>query len=181
MLRTSVQPLPSVQPPTFVRFLTFLYWLLSLLYFPTSLSPTFHTSLSPFFLHKSMRFLLLASISPTLWSLLAKVVNSNVCCSSVCFSLNYYTTILFVLHKCRNFFSVAHFGAAIVVFSARFGAAFWCFNFAFCWSTYVRSLSHLCLLEFVTFVFFTLRCKVFFWFHCHLFFSITSCAFSYYL
>ena len=47
-LRTSVKPfwsflmasvlpaaaatLPSVQPPTFVRFLTFLYWLLSLLY-----------------------------------------------------------------------------------------------------------------------------------------------------
>ena len=37
-LRASVLPpapasLPSDQPPTFVRFLTFLYWLLSLLYF----------------------------------------------------------------------------------------------------------------------------------------------------
>ena len=70
------------------------------------------------------------------------VVKSSVCCSSLCCSLNSYTSILFVLHKCRYFFSVAHFSAAIVVFSARFGAAFCCFNFAFCWSAYVRPLSH---------------------------------------
>ena len=65
------------------------------------------------------------------------VVKSSVCCpsffcSSFSCSLNYYTSILFVLHKCRNFFSVAHFRVAIVVFSARFRAAFCCFNFAFC-------------------------------------------------
>ena len=99
------------------------------------------------------------------------VVNSTVCCSFVCCSLNYYTSILFVLHKFRNFFSVAHFLAAIVVFSVRFGAAFCCFNIAFFWSTYVRPLSHLCLLGFVTFVFFTLRCQLFFIFRCHLFSS----------
>ena len=34
------------------------------------------------------------------------VVNSSVCFSTVCCSLNYYTSISFVLHKCRNFFSV---------------------------------------------------------------------------
>ena len=32
------------------------------------------------------------------------VVYSTVCCSTVCCSFNYYTSILFVLHKCRNFF-----------------------------------------------------------------------------
>ena len=52
------------------------------------------------------------------------VVNSTVCCSSVCCSLNYYMSILFVLHKCRNFFSVARFRASIVVFSARFVESF---------------------------------------------------------
>ena len=81
------------------------------------------------------------------------VINSTVCCSSGCCSLNYYTSILFVLHKYRNFFSVAHFCSTIVVFSARFSAAFCCVNFAFCWSTYVRPLSHLSLLGFVTFFF----------------------------
>ena len=89
--------------------------------------------------------------------------------------------MLYVLHQCRNFFSVAHFCAAIVVFSARFGAAFCSFNFAFRWSTYVRLLSHLSLLGFVTFVSFTLRCQLFFIFLCHLFFYINSCAVSYYL
>ena len=49
------------------------------------------------------------------------VVNStvccpSVCCSSVCCSLNYYTAILSVIHKCGIFFSVAHFCAANVVF-----------------------------------------------------------------
>ena len=62
------------------------------------------------------------------------VVYSTVCCSTVCSSLNYYTSMLFVLRQCRNFFSVAHFGAAILVFSARFRSASCCFNFAF-WST----------------------------------------------
>ena len=47
------------------------------------------------------------------------VVNSTVCFSSVCSSLKYYTSIVFVLHKCRNFFSVAHFVAGIVVFSGQ--------------------------------------------------------------
>ena len=88
-------------------------------------------------------------------------------------------SILFVLHKCRNFFSVAQFGAAILLFSARFGAAFCCCNFAFCSTTYVRPLSHLSLLAFVTFVFFTLRFDLFFIFRSHLFFFINWCALSY--
>ena len=97
------------------------------------------------------------------------VVNFIVCCSSVCISLKYYRSILFVLHKVLNFFSVLQFGAAVVVFSARYCAAFCCFTFAFCWSTYVRPPSHPSLLCFVTFVFFTLRCQVFFF--------INSCDF----
>ena len=62
---------------------------------------------------------------------------------------------------------------AILVFSAHFGAVFFCFNFGFGSTTYVRPLSHLSLLFFVTFVFFILR-----W---HLLFFINSCALSYYL
>ena len=54
------------------------------------------------------------------------VVNFTVCCSTVCCSLNYRTSILLVLHECRNLLSVAHFGAAILVFSARFSAASCC-------------------------------------------------------
>ena len=101
------------------------------------------------------------------------------CCSTVCCSLNYYTSLLLVLHKTRNFFCVAHFGAAILVFSSRPGAASFCCNFAFCSTTIVRPLFHLSLLAFVTFVFFTLRCQLFFILRCHLFFFINSCAFSY--
>ena len=109
------------------------------------------------------------------------MVNFDVCCSSVCCFLNYYTSILSVLQNCRNFFSFANFCAAIVVFSARFDAAFCCFNFAFCWSSYVRPLSHLSLLGFVTFVLFALRSQLFFIFRCHLSFFINPCVFSYYL
>ena len=69
-------------------------------------------------------------------------------------SLNYYTSILFVLHKCRNFFCVARFGGAILVFRARLSAASCCCNFAFFSTTYGRSLSHLSLLAFVTFCIF---------------------------
>ena len=107
-----------------------------------------------------------------------KVVNSPVCCFSGCCSLKYYPSTIFVLHKCRNFLSVAHFSAAILVFSARFGASTCCCNFAFCSTTYVRLLSRLSLLAFVTFVFFTIRCHQFFILRCHLFFFINSCAFS---
>ena len=78
-----------------------------------------------------------------------------------CQFLYLYTSIVFVLHKWGNFLCVAHFGLAILVFSARFGAAFCCFNFAFCSSTYVHPLSHPSLLVFVTFVFFRLRCQLF--------------------
>ena len=106
------------------------------------------------------------------------VVNSTVCCSTVYCSLCYYRSILFVLHKCRNFFSVAHFSAAILVFSELLGAASSVRNFAF-WSTaYVPPLFHLSLLAFVTFVFFTLGCHLFFILRCHLFFFINTCAFS---
>ena len=72
ILRASVLPLadaslPSVQPPTFVRFLTFLYSVFChFCIFHTSLSPNFSTSLSPFFLRKLMRFLILSFISLTL-------------------------------------------------------------------------------------------------------------------
>ena len=76
--------------------------------------------------------------APARWDLLAsKCTAGNV-------ALNYYTSILFILHKCRNFFSVAHFGAAIVVFSARFSAEFYCFNLTFVASPpFVRFLTFL--------------------------------------
>ena len=146
-----------------------------------------HTSLSPFFLHKLMRFLILSFISLTWWSLGAKRRLSFFACFftfllnviTTSSSLNYYTSILFVLHKCRNFFSVAHFGAAILVFPARLGAASYCCNCSFCSTTYVRPLSHLSLLAFVTFVFFTLRCHLFFILRCHLFFFINLSDLSY--
>ena len=51
-------------------------------------------------------------------------------------------SILFVLDECRNFFCVAYFGAANLVHSARFGAAFYCFSFAFCSATYFLPLCH---------------------------------------
>ena len=103
--------------------------------FHTSLSPISPTALSPFLLHKLMRFFMLSFISLTGRSPGQNVVNATVCCSTVCCSFNYYTSILFVGHKCRNFFCVAHFRAAILDFSARFGAAScWC-NFAFCSTT----------------------------------------------
>ena len=135
-------------------------------FFHTSLSAIFHISLSPFFFISFCAFSYYLSFLLPDEACGRNVVNSTVCCS-----LNYYTWILSVLHKYRNFFSVAHFCEAIVVFSASFDAAFCCFNFAFCWSSYVRPLSHLSLLGFVTFVFFTLRCQLFFIFRCHLFSS----------
>ena len=92
---------------------------------------------------------------------------------------NFYTSILSVLHKYRNFFSVAHFRAAILVLSPPFGAASYCCNFAFCSTNYVRPFSHLSLLAFVTFVFFTLRGHLFFILRCHLFFFLNSFALSY--
>ena len=119
----------------------------------TSLSSIFHTSLSAlFFFINSCDFAYYLSFLLPDEASGRNVVNSTVFCSTVC-SLNYYTSILFVLHQCRNFFSVAHFGATIFVFSARFGAASCCCNFAFCSTTYVRSLSHLSLLAFVTLYF----------------------------
>ena len=78
-----------------------------------------------------------------------------------------------------EFFFVAHVGAAVLIFSARFGAA--CFTFVFCSTSYVRILSHLSLLGFVSFVFFTLRCHLFFILRCQLLFVMNSCAFLYYL
>ena len=152
--------------------------------FHTSLSPIFFTSLSPFFFINSCAFSYCLSFLLPDEACELNVVNSTVCCSTVCCSLNYYTSILFVLHKCRKFFSVAHFGAAILVFSACFGAASCCCNFAFCSTTYVRPLSHRSLLAFVTFVIFKLGCHLSFILRCHLFslhqlllfliFSITS-------
>ena len=74
---------------------------------------------------------------------------------------------------CRNLLTVEHFSAAILVFSARFAAAFCCFDFAFCSTTSVRPRSHLSLLGFVTFVYFTLRFHFFFIHRCNPFSSYT--------
>ena len=138
----------------------------------TYVRPLSHLSLLPFvtFVFFTLRSYLLSilrsllfffinscAFSYCLWFVLPdeasgrNVVNSTFCCSTVCCSLKYYTSILFVLHKCWNFFSVALFGAAILGFSARFGSATCGCNFAFCSPTYVRPLSHLSLLAFVTF------------------------------
>ena len=121
-LRASVLPpvpetLPSVQTPTYVRFLTFLYWLLSLLYF-SHFSVTYFSyfDVTYFFFINSCAFSYYLSFLLPDEAYVWNVVNFTVCCSTVCCSFNYYTSILFVLHEGRNFFSVAHFGAAIVVF-----------------------------------------------------------------
>ena len=87
------------------------------LFFHKSLSAIFHTWLSPFFFINSCAFSHYLSFLITDEASGRYVVNSTVCCSSVRCCLDYYTSILFVLHKCRKFFSVAHFGAAIVVVS----------------------------------------------------------------
>ena len=87
--------------------------------------------------------------------------------------------MVFLLDERRNFFSVSQFNAANLVFSARFGAVLYCFNFGFCSTTYVHPLSHLPVLGFVTFVFYTLRCHLFFKLRPHTFLFINSCAFSY--
>ena len=185
VLRPSVQPFssflrasvlspdagtfPSFLPPTFVHFLTFLYWHLSL----------FFTLLCHLFF--ILRCHLLIFINSCAFSYChsfllpdvasgRNVINSTLWCSTVCCYLNYYTSILFLLHTCRNFFCFAAFRAAILVFSARFAAASCCCNFAFCSNTYVRHLSHLSLLAFFTFVVFTLRCHLLFILSCHLFF-----------
>ena len=124
ILRASVLPPPATtlssgQAPTFLRCLTFLYWVLSLFFnFHTSLSPIFLTSYSPFlFINSCASSYCLSYLLPDEASG-RNVVNSTVCCSTLSCSLNFYTSILFVLHKWRNFFSVAHFGAAILVFRA---------------------------------------------------------------
>ena len=101
---------------------------------------------------------------------------------SVCYclcSLNYHTSIFLVLHNCRNFLSAAHFNAAILVFSARFGAASSCCNIGFCSTTYVRPLSHLSLPAFVTFFNFHTSLSPIFHSSLSPFFFINSCAFSY--
>ena len=69
-VRASVLPpaaanLPSVQPATFVRFLSFLYWLLSLLYFSNFAVTYFSYLAVTFFLHKLMRYLIVSFISLT--------------------------------------------------------------------------------------------------------------------
>ena len=137
-LRASVLPsaastLPSVEAATFVRFLTFLYWVLSHPYLFT-----LRCQLVFIFLCQLYLFINRCCFSYYLPFLLPdqacgrNVVNSTVCCFSVCCPLNYLTSlILFILHNCRNFLSASHFGPSLV-FSARFGAAFCCFNFAFC-------------------------------------------------
>ena len=81
LLRTSMQPfsssrrasvlplaaatLHSVQPPTFVRFLNLLYYLLSLSYFSHYAVAYFSNLAVTFFLHKHMRFLIVSFVSLT--------------------------------------------------------------------------------------------------------------------
>ena len=92
VLLSTASTLPSVQPPTFVRFLTFLYWVLSLSYFSYFAVSYFSYSLSPFFLHKLMCFLILSWIPFTWWSLRAKG------CQFFC--LLFYCLLVFNLRQC---------------------------------------------------------------------------------
>ena len=147
--------------------------------FHTSLSPIFHTSRSPFLFSinacdfsSCLSFLLPDEASGR------NVVNSTVCCSTLVslFQLLYVNT--FVLNKCRNFFCVAHFCAAILVFSARFGAVSCCCNFGLCSTTYVRPLSHLSPLAFVNFFIFHTSLSLIFHTSLSPFFFINSCAIS---
>ena len=121
VLPSAASTLPSVEAPTFVRFLHFFTGFCHYRIFHTSLSAIIHTSLSPFFFMNSRAFLYYLSFLLPDEACGRSVVKSSVCCFSGCFSLIYYT-ILSVLHKCRKFFSVAHFCAAIFVFSARCGS-----------------------------------------------------------
>ena len=171
MLRTSVQPFssflrasvlppvaatfPSFQPPTVVRFLTFLCRLFSLLYCSHFTVTYFsYFAVTHFFFINSCALSYCLSLFLPDEASGRKAVNSTVCCSTVCCFLNYYTSILFVVDKFRNFFCTAHFRAAILVFYARVGAASFRCNLAFCSTTYVRQLFHLSLLAFVTFILF---------------------------
>ena len=171
MLRTSVQPfssflrasvlppvaatLPSFQPPMFVRFL---YRLLSLLYCSHSAVTYFsYFAVTLFFFINSCAFSYCLSLFLPDEGSGRNVVNSTVCCSTARCSLNFYTSVLFVLHRCRNFFCIADFRGAILVFSARFGVASFRCYLAFSSTTYVRQHFPLSLLAFVTFIFFTLR------------------------
>ena len=90
--------------------------------FHTSLSAIFHTSLSPFFLQRVKRFLVLFHF-PYLTNLLGEALSILLRVVLLCVFLK-FTSIIFVLDFCRNFYSVAHFGEAVIVFSARFGDAF---------------------------------------------------------
>ena len=104
LLRTSVQPfssfqrasvlppaaatLPSVQPPTFVSFLTFLYWLLSLLYFSHCANTYFSyfTVTLFFFINSCALSYCLSFLSPDEASG-RNVVNSTVYCLGRFFEL----------------------------------------------------------------------------------------------
>ena len=118
VLPPAAATLPSVQPPTFVRFLTFLYWLLSLLYFSQFAVTYFSYFAFTFFFINSCAFSYCLSFFLLDETSGRNVVNSTVCFSTLSCSLNFYTSILLLLHKWRDIFSVAHFGAAILVFRA---------------------------------------------------------------
>ena len=191
VLRTSVQPfssflrasvlspaaasLASVQPQTFVRFLTFFHWLLSLLYLSHFAVTYFSYLAVTFSLHKLMRYLSVLHFS-YLMNPLGETLTLLSAVLPLCRSLNYYTSILFVLYKCWNFFSVSRFGGAILFFFCALQCCLLllqlCLQF-----NHVRPLAFSPFL--LVFVFFTLRCHLFFILRCHLFFFINSCAFSY--
>ena len=100
MQPSAASTLPSVEAPTFVRFLTFLYWVLSLSYL-------FTLRFQLFFIYRCHLFSFINScaFSYYLSFLLPdeacgrKVVNSTVCCSSVCF-----VTFVFFTFRCQLFF-----------------------------------------------------------------------------
>ena len=96
-LRASVLPctastLLSVQPPTFGRFLIFLYWVLSHSYFHTSSPPISHTSLSTFFSINLRAFSYYLSLLLPDEASGRNIVDSTACSSTVCCSLNYVNT-----------------------------------------------------------------------------------------
>ena len=122
----------SVDAPTFVRFLTFFFLGFVTFVFFTLCCQLFF--ILPchlfFFINPSVLSYYLSFLLPD-EACERSVLNSTVCCPSVCCSfvscsLKYHTLILFVIHKCRNFCSVANFRAANVVFFAGLGAAFCC-------------------------------------------------------
>ena len=122
VLPSSASTLFSVQPPTFVRFLTFLYWFLSLSYFShfivtyfSFFAVSFFSSWSPALSHTIFHFCYLMKRLGETLSVLLPVALLTVCCSLVnidsfrptwmpdfllCFALRYSHCRLFCAPRC---------------------------------------------------------------------------------